>query len=145
MKKILPYILSLALLFALAACSGNKESSEKEQPQKPLDLTGEWVQVNSNSDDAWQEAVINDDVIEINWISNNGDTKSLYWSGTFNAPNEAAETYSWTSKNDTARTESALLASTAETKEFTYEDGILSYEASALGTTTVVKLERKTK
>ena len=131
------------MLFTLAACSGNKESSEKDKSQTPLDLTGDWVQINSSSEDAWQEATINENVIEINWISNNGDTKSLYWSGTFLAPTEATESYSWTSKNDTSKTENALLASTAETKDFTYEDGILSYEASALGTTTVVKLERK--
>ena len=143
MKKILPYALSIAIFFTLAACSGNKESSEKDKSQKPLDLTGEWIQINSSSEDAWQEATINEDVIEINWISNNGDTKSLYWSGTFIAPTEATESYSWTSKNDTSKTENALLASTAETKDFTYEDGILSYEASALGSTTVVKLERK--
>ena len=143
MKKILPYVLSIVMLFTLAACNGNKESSEKKKSQKPLDLTGEWVQINSSSEDAWQEATINEDVIEINWISNNGDTKSLYWAGTFIAPTEATESYSWTSKNDTSKTENALLASTAETKDFTYEDGILSYEASALGTTTVVKLEKK--
>ncbi len=143
MKKILPFVLLLTMLFALAACSGNKETSEKEKSQKPLDLTGEWVQVNSNSKDAWQEAAINDDVIEINWISDNGDTRSLYWSGTFIAPTEASKTYTWTSKNDTSKTENALLASTAETKDFTYEDGILSYEASALSTTTVIKLEKK--
>ena len=145
MRKILPCFLSLALIFALTACSGNKESSEKENSQKPLDLSGEWIQTNSNSEDAWQEATITEDVIEINWISDNGDTKSLYWSGSFIAPTEAVESYSWTSKNDTSKTENALLASTAETKDFTYEDGILSYEASALGSTTVVKLERKSK
>ncbi|PQD97069.1 hypothetical protein CYL18_04125 [Pradoshia eiseniae] len=145
MKKLLPYALSLVMLLALTACSGNKESSEKENSQKPLDLSGEWIQTNSNSEDAWQEATITEDVIEINWISDNGDTKSLYWSGSFIAPTEAAESYSWTSKNDTSKTENALLASTAETKDFTYEDGILSYEASALGSTTVVKLERKSK
>lgn len=145
MKKLLPYALSLVMLLALTACSGNKESSEKENSQKPLDLSGEWIQTNSNSEDAWQEATITEDVIEINWISDNGDTKSLYWSGSFIAPTEATESYSWTSKNDTSKTENALLASTAETKDFTYEDGILSYEASALGSTTVVKLEKKSK
>ena len=39
--------------------------------------------------------------------------------------------------------DSALLASGDETKTFTYENGILSYEASALGTTTTVKMERQ--
>ena len=30
-----------------------------------------------------------------------------------------------------------------ETKEFTYKDGVISYEASAMGSTKTVKLEKK--
>ncbi|WP_462405248.1 hypothetical protein [Gracilibacillus sp. Marseille-QA3620] len=145
MRKLLLFISSLAIILVLAACNSTSDSSEKDknEPPKQIDLEGDWVQINSNSEDSWQEAVIKGDTIEINWNNNDGDTKSLYWAGTFIKPTEGTESYSWISDNDTSKTDSALLASSAETKEFTYEDGILSYEAAALGTTTVIKLEKK--
>jgi len=37
----------------------------------------------------------------------------------------------------------ALLASSDDTKEFTYKDGVISYEASAMGTTKKVELTKK--
>ena len=128
--------------------SGGSDGSTSDAPQqeeqkKPLDLSGEWKQVNSKSEDSYQEATIQDNVIEINWVSDGGDTKSLYWSGTYEAPTEATESYTWDSVNDTSKTANALLASGDETKTFTYENGVLSYEASALGTTTTVKMERQ--
>ena len=36
-----------------------------------------------------------------------------------------------------------MLASSDATKAFKYENGVLSYEASAMGTTTTVKMERE--
>ena len=36
-----------------------------------------------------------------------------------------------------------MLASSDDTKEFTYKDGVISYEASAMGSTKTVKLEKK--
>lgn len=107
------------------------------------DLTGEWKQENSNSEDSYQVATISGDTIEINWVSDNGDTKSLYWAGSFEAPTTADEPYSWDSENDHSKTESVLLASGDDTKTMTYEKGVLSYEVSAMGTTTKVKLKKQ--
>ena len=71
------------------------------------------------------------------------DTKSLYWAGSYIAPESAVTEYSWTSENDTEKTGSALLASGDDTKEFTYKDGVISYEASAMGTTKTMKLTKQ--
>lgn len=142
MKKISTLLMAVILCFALAAC-GNSNEPAQDEPAEPLNLTGTWTQVNSNSDDMWQEAVIEDGAITINWISDGGDTKSLYWAGSYDAPTEATEEYAWTSNNDHEQTDSALLASGDDTKEFTYKDGVLSYEASAMGSTTTVELEKK--
>ncbi|MGH4051967.1 MAG: hypothetical protein ACREVX_11580 [Clostridium sp.] len=106
-------------------------------------MTGEWKQSNSKSDDTYQAATISGDTIEIYWVSDNGDTKSLYWTGTFVAPTTADEPYIWASKNDHSKTDSAMLASSDDTKNMTYQNGVLSYEASAMGTTTKVKLEKQ--
>lgn len=141
MKKFAILLLTLVMCFVIAAC-GNSEK-ETASPEEPLDLTGTWTQVDGNSDDTYQEAKIEGNEIIINWISDGGDTESLYWAGSYKAPTEATDEYVWTSKNDTKQTSGALLASGDETKEFTYKDGQLSYKASALGSTTTVKLEKK--
>lgn len=142
MKKIVFTILTLVLMLSLCSCSKDSAPAPSSGPATPPDLTGEWKQVNSNSDDAWQAATITGDTITINWVSDGGDTKSLYWAGTFTAPTTADEPYSWDSANDKEQTSKALLASGDETKTFTYANGQLSYEASALGTTVTVKMEK---
>lgn len=139
MKKLFALVAAGALSLCLLGCSGGGEDAVEEKA--PADLTGTWVQTNSNSETDYQEAVISDGYIEINWIG--VDTKSLYWAGDYIAPTTADEPYVWTSTNDRSKTDTALLASTAETKDFTYEDGELSYEASALGTTMTIRMERQ--
>ncbi|GAB3410153.1 hypothetical protein GCM10027515_30140 [Schumannella luteola] len=124
--------------------AGSAESarpSASPTPEKPADLVGTWKQSNSSSPDTYQEATITADAIEINWVSDGGDTKSLYWAGTFSAPTAAGK-YTWTSANDTAKTDSAILASSDPTKDFTFEGDEISYSVSALGTTTTVRLTR---
>lgn len=145
-KKILAFALIGTMAFSMVACSsksGNSSDTQtkKEEPKEPVDLTGTWQ--SENNDGSYQEAVITEDTIEINWVSDDGDTKSIYWVGTFTAPTEYTEEYKWTSDRDEEKTDFALLASTDDTKEFTYKDEILSYEVSALGTTTTLELERK--
>lgn len=157
MKKLTPFALVVTLTAALAmtgcsAITSNTSSSSdlksdssakptKEAPKAP-DLTGTWKQSNSHSADSHQEAEITGDVITINWVTDNGDTKSIYWVGTFAAPNDAVTPYKWTSTRDKAATESAMLASQDTTKDFTFQDDAISYSASALGTTTTVKLTK---
>ena len=138
--KSLFFVIVVSMLLCLCACSF---ISSPEVPAEPADLTGEWKQVNSNSADGWQQATIEGETITIYWVYNNGDTKSLYWAGTYVAPTTIDEPYSWDSENDTEKTSTALLASGDNIKTFTYEDGQISYEISALGTTTTVKLEKQ--
>lgn len=109
------------------------------------DLTGTWV--SENNDGSYQEAVITENSIEINWVTDDGETdggatKSIYWIGTYVAPAEPVTEYTWTSERDKEKTDTALLASTDDTKEFTYKDGVLSYQVSAMGTTTTYELKR---
>ena len=153
-KKILTAMIAAALLAMLTACGGTTSAdtssaqntnaaSQKAEEKKPADLTGDWKQVNSSSDDSYQQATISGDTIEIYQVSDNGDSKSLYWAGSFEASTTADEPYSWESKNDHDKTDSALMASSDDTKKFTYEKNQISYEASALGTTTTIRLEKQ--
>jgi len=154
MKKLIaPIALTLAL--ALTGCSGADTTSTgaadskpttdskpaAEAPQAP-DLAGAWKQSNPASESSYQQARITADTITVEWVSDGGDTTSTYWVGTFEAPADATGPYTWTSQRDVAATESALLASTDDTKDFTYEGDTISYKVSALGTTTKVKLQK---
>lgn len=150
MKRILNLLLVLAMALSLVACgsstvsnnatAGSASSSELEE--NPADLTGQWKQVNSASDESYQAAIIEGNTIEIYWVDEDTVSFSLYWAGTFVAPETADEPYTWDSENDHDQTDSALLASGDDTKTITYKGGQLSYSASALGTTQTVKLEK---
>ncbi|MDS0526584.1 hypothetical protein NNC19_12905 [Clostridium sp. SHJSY1] len=146
-KKLAIIGLCVALLITIfTGCSStptsNDNGSNTTKKQIP-DLTGEWKQENSKSADSYQVATISGDTITIYWVSDKDNTKSLYWAGSFDAPTTADEPYSWTSKNDHSKTKGALLASSDDTKTIKYQNDELSYEASAMGTTTTVKLKKQ--
>ncbi len=147
MKKILSILACFTLVFTLAACSSSSDTDKSksngtaQKEEQPTDLTGTWV--SEANDGSYQEAVISDGTIEINWVNDEEKTKSLYWSGTYEAPTKAVDEFNWTSKGDTEKMSSALMASQDETKDFSYKDGVLSYEASALGTTKTVEMTKK--
>ncbi|KIU03347.1 hypothetical protein [Frigoribacterium sp. MEB024] len=161
MNKPLISLASVALVSVLArtGCSGSKSSdssgsdsnagSSSEPSAEAIteaaaapDLAGTWKQTNSGSDDAYQAAVITGDTITVNWVSDGGDTESIYWVGTFTPPPDDASACTWTSTRDAAATDSAMLASTDDAKDCTFEEGEVSYKASAMGTTTTVRLEK---
>ena len=151
--RIFSLMLCAALCLSLSACGGapsgaapasggSAAAASSSAPAAP-DLTGDWKQVNAASEDSYQVATIQGDTIEIYWVTESADTKSLYWAGTFVAPETAEEPYTWESANDTEKTGSALLASGDETKTFTYQDGQISYDVSAMGMTQTVRLEKQ--
>lgn len=152
-SRIFALMLCAALCLSLSACGGapsgaapasggSAAAASSSAPAAP-DLTGDWKQVNAASEDSYQVATIQGDTIEIYWVTESADTKSLYWAGTFVAPETADEPYTWESANDTEKTGSSLLASGDETKTFTYQDGQISYDVSAMGMTQTVRLEKQ--
>ena len=133
------------------AASGTGNASEASTssatptptPVEPLDLSGEWKQTNSNSDTSYQSATISGDQILINWVNTADSTTAIYWAGTYVAPAAGVTTFTWDSVNDTTQTENALLASSDPTKTFTYDDGVLKYELTAMGVTMTVEMARQ--
>ncbi|MBD7958355.1 hypothetical protein H9651_11940 [Microbacterium sp. Sa4CUA7] len=153
-RFIAPAALALsALLLAGCAPAGDADSSSPSSPSKveetvappaePLDLTGEWKQTNSNAEDSYQTATITEETISVDWVVTSDSTSAIYWVGTYEAPKEDVDAYSWESVNDTSQTETALLASDAPTKTFTYENGVLKYELTAMGVTMTVEMEKQ--
>ncbi len=147
-KKILAVLMATMMSVSIAACgsSGGSADTEttpevaEETEEEPLDLTGTWT--SSEDEGSYQEATISENTIEINWISDAGATKSIYWIGTYSPPTENLDEYSWTSERDVEKTASALLASSDDTKNFTYKDGKITYEVSVMGTTTTYELSQ---
>lgn len=142
-KKFLACFLSLGMITGVAGCSTTEEPNEnqttQEEKHEPTDLTGTWA--SEDQEGSYQEAVITEDKIEINWIT--PDSTAIYWIGTYQAPDKEVNEYTWTSTGDQEAMQSALLASTAESKDFTYKNGVISYEASMMGVTKTVELKKK--
>lgn len=136
MKKAIAAIIALVLCgCTLTACSG-----KGEEKGTVSDLTGSWIETNTDSD-AKMSAEITSDTIEVYWSSD--DTSAIYWSGTYVAPTEAG-TYTWSSVNDHDKTDSALLASGDDTKDFTYNsNGEITFDVTAFGVTKTVRLAKE--
>lgn len=158
MKRLIAPV-TLAAVLVLTGCSatntadasaGKTSSPTKAAASTPTpdpvvipDLTGNWKQNNSASDDGWMTATISGSTITANFVTDNGDTTSLFWVGTFTPPTDDKSPYTWTSTRDTAATDSALLASTDPTKDFIYEDGEISFPVSIAGSSATVRLSKQ--
>lgn len=152
-KTVSALALVALLGMGVVGCSGEPASSgtkgdtqspaaeEKQEAPEPVDLTGEWKQSNSNDPESFQSATITADTIEVFW--NAPDTKSLYWAGTVEVPQDGSTSFAWDSVNDKTKTDSAILASGDDTKTFTFENGELSYDVTAMGTTMTVRLTQE--
>ena len=104
-----------------------------------VDLHGNWIQEGYEEKEAYMTASISDDVIEIYWYMDGGNTIALYWSGTF-IESDINGDYTWDSINNKDKTGMALLASSDDTKTFSYSNGKISYSQSAMGITTTIYL-----
>lgn len=144
-------------LLALTGCASTAEPADEKAPATneqatetapaeaapaPADLVGEWKQSNASSSTSYQVATITADTISIDWVNEEQSSTSVYWVGTFTAPTDAGD-WSWTSTRDAAATDSALLASTDDTKDFTYSNDVISYDVTAMGTTVTVELAKQ--
>ena len=157
MKKLIAP-LAVATILALTGCSAAEQAgpavdstdsavaqsapAPTPTPEAAPDLTGNWKQNNTKSSDGWTAATITGDTITVNFVTDNGDTTSLFWVGTFTPPNDAKSPYTWTSTRDKAATDSALLASTDDTKDFVLDKGEISFPVSISGTTATVRMSK---
>ena len=156
MKKLVT-ILALGAALSLTACGSvaQPDAAPAKQPAadapaaeapapEPLDLAGTWKSIDGEaSGNNYQQAVITADTISIDWIDEAEGTAMVYWVGTFDAPTEPGDTWKWTSVRDAAATDTALLASSDDTKQFEYKNGQLSYELTMMGETTTLHLEKQ--
>lgn len=145
----------LGLVGSLSACGNSSavgtdsSSTSSAQPQAkkaapkpvPLDLTGSWKEQNP-SKNLTMKATITKDTIDVDWVQGKGDDM-LYWSGSYKAPNDAATTYSWTSKGNTDKMKDSPLGSNDKTKDFSYDNDVLTFKVEAMGSVATVTMVRE--
>ena len=156
-KSVFAAATCAALALGVTACSGTsngssggQQSSSAAEQKAPADLTGTWTMTEpapsssaSSSNKAWFEVGIEGETIVVEMVYDGGDSRALYWQGTYEAPTELGD-YTWDSQNDKGATAMALLGSKSDTKTFTYDDkaGTLSFDFTAQGTTQTIKCEK---
>lgn len=113
-------------------------SAAVARSQKIMD--GTWVQQDSTNLENYMDAVIHDGIIEVTYHLNHEELATPFWAGTFEAK---TGNFSYVSHVDRAKLKHAPYASDKETKEFTMENGVLSFPMTYEGATRIVHLEKQ--
>lgn len=113
-------------------------SAAVARSQKIMD--GTWVQQDSTNLENYMDAVIHDGVIEVTYHLNHEELATPFWVGTFEAKDG---NFSYISRVDRAKLARAPYASDKETKEFTMENGVLSFPMTFEGATRIIHLEKQ--
>ena len=101
---------------------------------------GTWVQQGAADLQNYMDAVIHDGVIEVTYHLNHEELATPFWVGTFEAKDG---NFSYISRVDRAKLARAPYASDKETKEFTMENGVLSFPMTYEGATRIIHLEKQ--
>jgi hypothetical protein len=137
-NKFLAPLVAFFAIFGLAACGSQGASDNKA----PTSLTGDWTQVGANKN-GWFVASISGETIQVNLEGR--DSSSIFWMGSFDTSRHTVGKYKVVSIPDPdARKvlDGSLMATTEATKTFTYDHGVISFEFSALGSSTIVHLKQ---
>ncbi len=115
------------------------EDWEGEEAGEYMDLAGTWTSEPSE-DGSWVEAVIDDadDTITIRCLSDDGDTSSIYWVGTYDPPVNETDTYEWKSVKKEASDEE--MSASDDTMEISYSEDALHFEIEENGNKKSVEL-----
>ena len=101
---------------------------------------GTWVQQDAAGLENYMDAVIHDGVIEVTYPRNDEDLVTPFWVGPFEAKDG---NFSAVSHVDRAKLARAPYASDKEAKEFTMENGVLSFPMTYEGATRIIHLEKQ--
>lgn len=101
---------------------------------------GTWVQQGATDLENYMDAVIHDGVIEVTYHLNHEELATPFWVGTFEAK---AGNFTYVSRVDRAKLARAPYASDKETKEFTMENGVLSFPMTFEGATRIIHMEKQ--
>jgi len=137
MRKVLALLALVVSIFTLASCGTSHGASSSNK--NPASLIGEWHQAGSGTN-AWMTASISAGSIQVDMRSR--DSSHLYWMGTFNTDRRPTGEFKIVSLADQDALSSAILGSQDSKKTFEYDDGVLSFKYSALGSTVTVHMTK---
>lgn len=139
MKKKLAAAAILSVLL-LASCGGGSDPAPAEDSAPAaIQTAGNWLEKDADtsvSEGSYFAADVTDGELSI--YQKNTEMSSLYWAGTAPETVSAGETFVSAANHE--RTDSALLASSADEKEFSFDGEALSFEYSIMGMTRTVYL-----
>lgn len=101
---------------------------------------GIWVQQGAADLENYMDAVIHDGIIEVTYHLNHEELATPFWVGTFEAKDG---NFTHVSHVDRVKLARAPYASDKETKEFTMENGVLSFPMTFEGATRIIHLEKQ--
>lgn len=136
MRKILALLALIVSIFTLASCGSSHGASVSTQP---VSLVGEWHQVNPNPS-GWMTASITGESIQVDLQGR--DSSSIFWMGTFDTHKRSTSKYKIVSLGDQDAMRYKIAASNEKQKTFTYDHGVLSFEFSALGSSTTIHMTK---
>jgi hypothetical protein len=136
MRKALALLAMIVSIFTLAACGDTHGASGSKNPTS---LVGEWHQVNSNPN-GWLTASISGEAIQVNLRGR--DTSSIFWLGSFDTDRTPVGKFKVVSLGDQDAMRWKITASTESKKTFTYNNGDLSFEFSAMGSSTTIHMAK---
>ena len=113
-------------------------SAAVARSQKIMD--GTWIQQGAADLQNYMDAVIHDGIIEVTYHLNHEELATPFWFGTFEAKDG---NFTHVSHVDRVKLTRAPYASNKETKEFTMEDGVLSFPMTFEGATRIIHLEKQ--
>ena len=102
-------------------------------------MDGTWIQQGAADLQNYMDAVIHDGIIEVTYHLNHEELATPFWVGTFEAKDG---NFTHVSHVDRVKLTRAPYASNKETKEFTMEDGVLSFPMTFEGATRIIHLEK---
>lgn len=103
-------------------------------------MDGTWIQQGAADLQNYMDAVIHDGIIEVTYHLNHEELATPFWVGTFEAKDG---NFTHVSHVDRVKLTRAPYASNKETKEFTMEDGVLSFPMTFEGATRIIHLEKQ--
>lgn len=113
-------------------------SAAVARSQKIMD--GTWIQQGAADLQNYMDAVIHDGIIEVTYHLNHEELATPFWFGTFEAKDG---NFTHVSHVDRVKLARAPYASDKETKEFTMENGVLSFPMTFEGATRIIHLEKQ--
>ncbi len=133
-KVVLAVLALIASVFMLAACGTSRGSSSGKNPST---MVGQWKQVHANSS-GWMTASISGNSIQVNLQS--PDSNSIFWLGTFDSNKKPRGKFKVISIGDQDAMRWDITASSEAQKTFAYDNGVLSFEFSAMGSSTTIHM-----